>query len=104
MQKVVRLAAASKLLPKEGHAGKSATTEIEYFRANMDRMRYADFRTRGLFVGSGVIEAGRKNIIPARMKKSGANWSVRGANNIIALRCTLVSSRFEDFWAQRASA
>ena len=70
----------------------------------MDRMRYADFRARGLFVGSGVVEAGCKNLIAARMKKSGAKWSVRGANDIIALRCTLASSRFEDYWAQRASA
>lgn len=96
--------AASQLLPKEENAWKSATTEIEYFKTNAGRMRYADFRARGLFVGSGVVEAGCKNIIAARMKKSGAKWSVRGANDIIALRCTLASSRFEDYWAERASA
>jgi len=95
---------ASELLPKEETSRKSATAEIEYFKTNAERMRYADFRTRGLFVGSGVVEAGCKNIIAARMKKSGAKWSVRGANNIIALRCTLASSRFEDYWAERASA
>ena len=67
-------------------------------------MRYADFRARSLFVGSGVVEAGCKTIIAVRMKKSGAKWSVRGANDIIALRCTLASSRFEDYWAERASA
>ena len=98
------IVAASQLLPKEEHALKSATTELEYFRTNMERMRYADFRAQGLFVGSGVVEAGCKNIIAARMKKSGAKWSVRGANDIIALRCSLASSRFEDYWAQRASA
>jgi hypothetical protein len=49
---------------------------------------YVDFTARGLFVGSGVVEAGCKSIIGARMKKSGAKWSVRGANGIIALRCT----------------
>jgi hypothetical protein len=98
------ISAASGLLPEEEDARKSATTEIEYFKTNMERMRYADFRARGLFVGSGVIEAGCKNIIGARMKKSGAKWSIRGANNIIALRCTFASARFEDYWADRASA
>lgn len=97
------ISAASALLPKEEQGRKSATTEIEYFKANRERMRYADFRARGLFVGSGVVEAGCKNVIGARMKKSGARWSVRGANDIIALRCTLASSRFEDYWAERAS-
>lgn len=98
------ISTASELLPKEETSRKSATTEIEYFKTNADRMRYADFRARGLFVGSGVVEAGCKNIIAARMKKSGAKWSVRGANTIIALRCILASSRFEDYWAERASA
>jgi hypothetical protein len=98
------ISAATKLLPKEEHSRKSAATEIEYFTANTERMRYADFRARGLFVGSGVVEAGCKSIIAARMKKSGAKWSVRGANDIIALRCILASSRFEDYWADRASA
>lgn len=96
--------AASELLPKGEGDRKSATTEIEYFTTNAERIRYADFRARGLFVGSGVVEAGCKSIISARMKKSGAKWSVRGANDIIALRCTLASSRFEDYWAERCSA
>jgi len=98
------ISAASELLPQPEHERKSATTEVEYFKTNTERMRYADFRARGLFVGSGVVEAGCKTIIAARMKKSGAKWSVRGANDIIALRCTLASSRFEDYWAERASA
>ncbi len=96
--------AASELLPKEENSRKFASTEIEYFKTNAERMRYADFRARGLFVGSGVVEAGCKTIIAARMKKSGAKWSVRGANAIIALRCALASSRFEDYWAERACA
>jgi hypothetical protein len=98
------IGAASPLLPKAENERKWATTEIEYFKTNRERMRYADFRARGLFVGSGVVEAGCKTIIAARMKKSGAKWSVRGANDIIALRCTLASSRFEDYWAERSSA
>src|SRR2546422_6063805 len=62
------------------------------------RVRYADFRRKGLFVGSGVIEAGCKTIIGQRLKRSGMHWTVRGANAIIALRCCRMSGRWEEFW------
>jgi len=60
---------------------------FHYIEENKKRMRYADFRNQGLFVGSGVIEAGCKSIIGARLKQSGMEWTVKGANAIIALRC-----------------
>mgnify|MGYP000179829546 CR=1 FL=1 len=76
--------------------------EIGYFEKNKDRMRYAGFRKRGLFVGSGVLEAGCRTVIGQRLKQSGMHWTVRGANSIIALRCSLLSNRWEDFWENRA--
>jgi hypothetical protein len=30
------------------------------------------------------------------------HWSVSGANNIIALRCSKLSGRFEDLWERRS--
>lgn len=78
--------------------------EIGYFEKNKERMRYADFRQRGLFVGSGVLEAGCRTVIGQRLKQSGMHWTVRGANSIIALRCSLLSNRWEDFWEQRVAA
>ena len=50
-------------------------------------MRYPEFRRQGLFVGTGVIEAGCKTLIGGRLKRSGMFWTVRGANAVIALRC-----------------
>ena len=76
-------------------------TEANYFLRNADRMRYPQFRRQGLFVGSGVIEAGCKTVIAARLKRSGMFWSVRGANSIIALRCYRMSGKFEDYWETR---
>ena len=58
---------------------------------NAQRMDYATFKKQGLFVGSGVIEAGCKHVIGKRLKQSGMHWSVRGANSIAALRCRLLS-------------
>jgi len=77
--------------------------EREYFRGNAERMRYAEFRSQGLFVGSGVVEAGCKTIFGQRLKLSGMHWTVRGANAIIALRCYQLSGRWEEFWESCAA-
>jgi len=90
------------LLPKDPRGAKEARREIAYFEKNKERMRYAQFKAQGLFVGSGVIEAGCKTLIGQRLKQSGMEWTVRGANAIIALRCTTVSRRTEDYWEQHA--
>ena len=84
----------------------SATLRLEaaYFEGHADRMRYAEFRRQGLFVGSGVIEAGCRTVIGGRLKRSGMFWTVDGANAIIALRCTQLSNRFQDYWEDRAVA
>jgi hypothetical protein len=90
--------------PASEELAKSVRNEAEYFERNAERMRYPAFRAQGLFVGSGVIEAGCKTVIGARLKCSGMFWTVRGANAIIALRCCRLSRRFEDYWADRSSA
>ena len=77
---------------------------IGYFENNKDRMRYNEFRRQGLFVGSGVVEAGCRTVIGQRLKQSGMHWTVKGANSIIALRCCFLSNRWEDFWEYRACA
>ena len=74
--------------------------EAEYFATNASRMRYPEFREKGLFVGSGVIEAGCKSVVGSRLKRSGMFWTVRGANAIIALRCCRLNGRFEDYWEE----
>jgi hypothetical protein len=78
--------------------------EADYFERNAARMRYHEFRRQGLFVGSGVIEAGCRTVIASRLKRSGMFWSVRGANAITALRCSRLSGRFDDYWDNRARA
>jgi hypothetical protein len=69
--------------------------DVNYFTENAERMKYKYFKEKKLFVGSGVIEAGCKNVIGKRLKQSGMHWSVRGANAIIALRCSILSGDFD---------
>jgi hypothetical protein len=92
------------LRPQNPELAKLVSNEAEYFQRNAERMRYPAFRAQGLFVGSGVIEAGCKEVIGSRLKRSGMFWTVRGANAIIALRCCRLSGRFEDYWESRSGA
>jgi hypothetical protein len=92
-----------RLRPTAAQVQEALRQTISYFEHNRERMRYAQFRRQQLFVGSGVIEAGCKTIVAQRLKQSGMRWSVRGANAIIALRCTQLSGRWEEFWEMRAA-
>lgn len=94
---------ARDFLPASQQGNKDAQREIEYLRKNKDQMRYRQFREERYFIGSGVIEAGCKNLVGKRLKQSGMEWTQRGANAIIALRCATQSTRFIDYWDERAA-
>jgi hypothetical protein len=94
---------AQELPPTDPLAGKDARTEIRYFEKNKDFMRYDQFKADGLFIGSGVVEAACRTVIGQRLKQSGMEWTLRGANAIIALRCATLSNRTEQYWEQRAA-
>lgn len=93
-----------RLHPEGAEARSMLSREIEYFQKNRERMRYDEFRKRGLFTGSGVVEAGCKTVMGRRLKQSGMRWTVRGANAIIALRCCQMSGLWETYWEARSAA
>jgi hypothetical protein len=74
----------------------------DYVRNNRDRMRYPEFHEQGLCTATGVVEAGCKVVIGTRLKRAGMHWTLSGANAIIALRCSKLSGRYEDFWERRS--
>ncbi len=61
-------------------------------------MRHPKFRAMNLCVASGVVEAGCKHVVATRFKRPGMHWSVAGVNAMAALRCAVLSNRFDDFW------
>jgi hypothetical protein len=89
------ICAAARVYPLAGMKKDELDTALGYFEHNAPRMRYKWFRSRGLFVGSGVVEAGCKAVIGQRLKQSGMRWTVAGADAIIALRCREASSQWE---------
>jgi len=92
------VAAISSIQSANPEVAEKIRTGADYFEGNAGRMRYPQFRSQHLFVGSGVIEAGCKTVIGSRLKQSGMFGTVRGANAILALRCCHLNGRFEDYW------
>jgi hypothetical protein len=89
------------LSPDNPELATAVRVEANYFERHAERMRYPKFRKQNLFVGSGVIEAGCKTVMGARLKRSGMFWTVRGANAVIALRCCRHGRHFDDYWEHR---
>jgi hypothetical protein len=85
-----------------GKANEQAVEDqLAYFVHNSPRMKYRTFRRQGLFIGSGVVEAGCKTVIGSRCKQSGMFWGRPGAENVLALRCIAASRRLDAFWKDR---
>jgi hypothetical protein len=73
--------------------------EINYFRENLERMNYAECRAAGLPIGSGVTEAGCKELIKARFCRSGMRWKRESGAPILQLRAIKLSQQWDGFWA-----
>ncbi len=81
-----------------GSLARERDKALGYFETNAHRMRYQHYRSLGMFVGSGAVEAGCKAIIGQRLKLSGMRWTVPGAASIPTLRCQNASNRWDEIW------
>ena len=86
-------------LPLDDDTARDTTKALAYFKTNAQRMRYGYFRELGLFIGSGVVEAGCKAVIGQRLKLSGMRWNIPGATGILTLRCQHASGHWEHIWS-----
>ncbi|MEO3854001.1 UPF0236 family protein [Acrocarpospora sp. B8E8] len=91
---------AARTYPLTGIKAAELDTKLGYFETNAHRMRYARFRSLGLFVGSGAVEAACKSVIAQRVKHAGMRWNVHGANAIITLRCAHAAQPCDGRWDQ----
>lgn len=60
------------------------------------RLDYAAARRAGQPVGSGPVEASCKSVFNVRLKRSGARWKEKSAGNVVNLRATALSHRWDD--------
>jgi len=96
------ICAAARAFPLAGSKAADLKTALGYFEHNAHRMHYAHFRSLGMFVGSGAVEAACKAIVGQRCKLSGMRWSRDGAGAILTLRCLEASDRWQETWTQPA--
>ncbi len=50
---------------------------IDYFKGNLERMRYDSYRKRGMQIGSGVVESSCRHIVALRLKRPGSRWTLK---------------------------
>ena len=96
------LIGAGRDLRFRGSLARERDKALHYFETNAHRMHYAWYRSLGLFVGSGVVEAGCRSVIGQRLKLSGMRWTENGATGILTLRCLEASNRWEETWQPRS--
>jgi hypothetical protein len=63
----------------------------------MHRMKYRTYWEQGFQLGSGVAEAGCKQVVQAWLKGAGMRWSEAGAEAMMHLRAAVCSSDCIDF-------
>lgn len=80
--------------------GKALETELNYFRTHTAEMQYADFRAAKVPIGSGVTEAGCKELIKARFCRSGMRWKRATGAPLLQLRSIRLSQHWDSFWAK----
>jgi hypothetical protein len=69
-----------------------------FFLRNKHRMNYAEFRRRGLPIGSGPVEAACKTLVKTRMCRSGMRWTRQGGEHILDIRTYVKSDRWDSAW------
>jgi hypothetical protein len=90
--------------PTEEEASKVKRRVGNYLRSHAHRMEYKRLREQGYHIGSGVVEAGCKNVVQARLKGTGMRWSEAGAEAMLYLRASVCSTGSTDFRAVARAA
>lgn len=70
----------------------------DYILGHADMMRYDEYLSGGLPIGSGVIEGACRHLLQDRLDLSGATWTVRNAEAVLKLRALRCSDDFDEYW------
>lgn len=75
---------------------------LRYLENRLDQLNYKEAIEKDLPVGSGMIEAGHRHVLQARLKISGAWWTRDNAASIAALRVSRQNQEDDDYWKNAA--
>jgi hypothetical protein len=83
-------------------AKRAALQELEtYLEHNLGRIDYPRYRSLGLPIGSGQVEAQCKTLVGARCKQAGMrNWTYGGAEGVLRMRAAKQDGSFDALWKQ----
>jgi len=95
------IASLQEWVPTTGESRDIKRRELGYFQQHQScgRLDYPKYVSAGFHIGSGVIEAGCKNVVQSRMKEAGMRWSHKGAQSMLYMRADWCSQRGADFTA-----
>jgi hypothetical protein len=79
-----------------GRNAKKLTTELNYFVDRRELMRYADFRARGIPLGSGGVESAIRRVVNLRLKGPSIFWRGPNAERMLHLRSYLKAGRWDE--------
>jgi hypothetical protein len=86
---------AVKTMDCKANNNKEQQQLLTYLENNKHRMKYKTYQEKGLLIGSGPIESANKQIIQARLKKSGQRWTRKGLQQVANLRVAHYSGRWD---------
>ena len=95
------LQSASYYRNKQGLKGKRQEafwSAYQYLWKRREHARYAQYRAKGLPIGSGVTEAGCKVVVSQRLKCSGMKWGKAGGQVVLDLRVVWLSGVWKQAW------
>lgn len=70
----------------------------DYLCKHRNHMRYGDALRAGLPIATGVIEGACRYLVRDRMDRTGARWSLDGAEAVLRLRALRANGDFDAYW------
>jgi len=70
----------------------------DYLLKYRDMLRYDQYLAAGYPIGTGVIEGACRYLVKDRMERTGARWSLDGAEAVLRLRALWTNGDFEPYW------
>lgn len=83
----------------QGPALKPITKCLRYLKGVRRYLAYDAALAAGLPIATGVIEGACRYLVKDRMEKTGARWSLAGAEAVLRLRALRTSGDFDAYWA-----
>ena len=74
--------------------------QLDYLEKRRPMIAYAEFRQRGLPIGSGCVESANKLVVESRLKQAGMRWALDHVNPMLALRNVASNDRWAEAWPQ----